>query len=320
MDEFSLIDKYFKNINFAKSDIKTPIGDDCAVYKIKKNTVITTDSFIENVHFKKDNHSAFEIGHMALCAALSDLSAMGAKPKYILLNLCLLKDEQVLLTGISQAIKNICQKFSLSLIGGNTSFAPFALHFTCIGYANKTLNRNMAKENDDIYVSGEIGAKSYQTFQELKKTKSMDFIRGFFAKKRQNFFPRIKLSLALKKHIKCAIDISDGLLADLTHVLLASKKSASIDFLKIPVADELVDIFGEDEAKQIALSCGEDYELIFCASKNKQKTIACIAKKLEIRLTKIGEVTQSELGKINLLKDNHQLKFNRLGFNHFEKK
>lgn len=324
--EFSIIQDFFKPLT-NRSEAAQNLSDDVARISLKSDEelVVSKDIAIENVHFLlKDG--GFKIAAKILRSNLSDIAASGAKPLYYMLGFSRNKNtDKKFLAEFSRGLKETQDEYGLSLIGGDTIKSPDRLFFsiTIFGIAkkNKILLRKNAKENDIIFVSGNIGdaAIGLALSQNAKK-----YHADFTTKEKEYFLsrhffptPRIKLGQALLQQnlSTSAIDISDGLLADLRHICKESKLSAFIHLNKIPITKKKL-------PKNISLldliSAGDDYELIFTAKKSAEKKIMRLAKALKIKITAIGHVTDSNSKPDVALLDDNNKKINILkyGYEH----
>lgn len=312
MNEFDIINNLFKPLATSKESFG--LTDDVAKISLQEDEdlIISKDLLAEDVHFKKSD-GGYKIAKKALLSNLSDLASSGAKPYGYMLGFS--KNDSLnskFYSDFALALKEIQDEYKIKLLGGDTiKSKTLTFSVTIFGKSkkNQILQRKNAKNGDAIYVSGFIG----DSYLGLKNQKNKYFHdRHFFPT------PRIKLGQELiKQNISsCAIDISDGLLADLKHICDSSKLSAKIYLNDIPISKE---------AKKTStpildlLSGGEDYELIFSVSKAKEKQITNLAKKLKINLTKIGEfyLNKNKNTQITLIdKNNKEIKFKNHGYIH----
>ena len=286
MKEFELINKYLNKRAGKRKDVIQGIGDDCAVLQVATNCelVISTDSIIAGVHFLADA-PAYDIGYQALAVNLSDLAAMGAKPCWATLALTLPKINESWLNAFCDGFFSLLEQYSMQLIGGDTTRGPLAITVHVYGFIppGKALFRSGAKTGDFIYVTGNLGAGLSQ-----------------------RPIPRIQEGLVLRDIATSAIDISDGLAADLGHILQQSNAGATINIDDIPISDELKKAVGKDKAQQLALAAGDDYELCFTVPKDKEFKLKC---------TKIGVIEQQPGLRIQDQKGN-LIKLKQKGYEH----
>ena len=302
MDEFSLIEKYFNwPISFNKSNIIKAIGDDCAIIDPKFNShlLITTDCLIENVHFPK-NTSPELIASKSLAVNLSDLAAMGGYPAWYTLVIGLPLDiDEKWLKSFSQALFEQSKRYQIDLIGGDTVkseqlFITIQMH----GYAhNNIMQRDKAIEGDIIAVTGSLGAAALGLRLVLgdKKFKSLpltDIEKEAALNALNSPKPQIDLGIKISKFSQCALDISDGLMADLEHITSKSHCGAQIDIDKIPLADCLLKL-PREEAIKLALTGGDDYQLCFTITNENWMKIQA-DKFLSEQCTDIGKIVSTK--------------------------
>ncbi len=317
MQEFQLINKIFKPLTEGHEASRN-LADDVAKISPKKNEelVISKDLLVENVHFlKKDG--GFKIASKLLRANLSDLAAAGATPLYYMLGFSKNKHlDKKFLHEFARGLKAVQDEFSLSLIGGDTvSSDQLFFSVTIFGSVKKgkILSRNAAKSGDLIFVSGSIG----DAFLGLSCQEN--FLRN------RHFFPTPRIDLGkklLEKSLsKCAIDVSDGLLADLRHICEESKLDAQIFLDKIPLSKSAKSELIRGKAKILdLLSGGDDYELIFSVNPKNYKKVMALSKLLKLDLTCIGEFKNSPRKKFEIsLHDqkNQKIKITKFGYEHF---
>ncbi|MHB1646256.1 MAG: thiamine-phosphate kinase [Candidatus Acididesulfobacter diazotrophicus] len=327
MDESSLISYIEKNsrerLRFNNSLLIKSIGDDTAIFRDKNNILITSDTLTENTHFKIDYYSFDKIGAKALLANISDIASMGGTPRFFILSLLIpeyLTEENIKETidGIIETAKND----KISLIGGNISKASeFSICITLLGdYTDKkTVLRYCARDNDLIFVSGNIG-NSWLSYYIMENKKYIDEItvNGLKAKKfkidkktikfiedfaKENLIhpSRVKLGkiLASNKLANSLTDISDGLYKDINNLLNNNKdKNSEVSIIvdNIPLSDDFKHIVNILDLKDIdvfnnVISFGEDYELLWSANTTNSKKLSEIAKKERIKISKIGSIT-----------------------------
>ncbi len=263
--EFELIQRYFFGLDAGSSHLSTPIGDDCAVLRplpAKHSLAISTDTLICGVHFPADAKPEL-IASRALRVSISDLAAMGAAAYGFTLALTLPSFDEKWVAGFASGLQQTANVFSIPLVGGDTTRGPLSLTLTVFGtVAEKAvLNRNAAKIGDGIFVSGTLGDGA----AALKLLKAGELESDEFLHARY-FEPHIDLYLGkvLTKYAHAAIDVSDGLLADLQHILQASDVAAELQLDKLPYSPSCLRVAEtESQAQEWALSGGDDYRLCF---------------------------------------------------------
>lgn len=335
LGEFEVIQKYFTRHQANQSSpLILGVGDDCALLEPPKDgsvLAITTDMLVENRHFF-ENVDPESLGHKALAVNLSDLAAMGAKPVGFTLSLALpnsISTNSNWLEKFSRGMYELADAHECLLIGGDTTAGPLTINITAIGkvHPQQALRRDQAKPNDDIWVSHEIGDARL----------ALGHLRGEWRINNEAFTqvrmrlerptPRIDLGLALRGLAHAAIDISDGLLGDLKHILEASQCNASVWIDRVPVSAYLKQ--QSTELRRLcALQGGDDYELCFTAPVENRSAIESLGKTLGLKLTRIGAIHANEKSKnsesiIKLFDDTDQLIETRLAnqylksFDHF---
>lgn len=295
MHEFDIIKRYFKQKTLSRSDVKLGIGDDCALLSIPKHQLlaVSIDTLVEGLHFPI-NTPAYDIGFKSLAVNLSDLAAMGAEPAWITLALTMPKANENWLQAFSQGLFELAQEYNLQLIGGDTTRGPLTITIQIHGFLpeKQALRRNGAKVGDKIYVSGPLGDAGLGLQIALGKIKVKADDEAYLLQRLNRPNPRVKLGLFLRDFAHSAIDISDGLLADLEHILSESKVGATIYTTLIPLSNELKRNASAEEAIHLALTAGDDYELCFTVSSEKEEKLIAALKKENTICYCIGEITQ----------------------------
>ena len=313
-NESDILDYIQAKINTKSPNVVKSIGDDCAVIRIsnKQSFVITTDTSLEGPHFTKD-YTAFEIGYKSLSTNLSDIAAMGCMPKYIFMSLTLPKLDTDWIKSFYKGIATHVAKFNLALIGGDTNRGPLSISIQVIGInKSKVLYRDGANLDDDIYVSGKLGLARAALILKNKKKIIKEF--NIFKKYLHMPIPRIDAGLKLSKLANSCIDISDGLMKDLSSIIHQSNRGAEIYLEKIPTHRLIKKLIPKNKYYECLIGGGEDYELCFTASKSQRKNIQLISKNLKLPLTVIGKVTKKNI----LFKENGlEKKLKIKGFDHF---
>lgn len=324
IQEFDIINRYFKPL---AADFKTSLNleDDAAKITIKNDEelVVSKDMIVQDVHFNFDD-GARNIASKLILSNLSDIASCGAAAKYYLLGFCINeKIDEKFCQEFCDELKKIQDKFNISLIGGDTVSSKKGLFFSITVFGvvkkNKFLSRKMAKNQDLIYVTGTIG-DSFLGYKFKNDAKISKKDQEYFLKR--HFQPSIHLDFAnqlVKNNLsKCAIDVSDGLLADLKHICKASKLSANIFLDKIGISKIAKKYVDKNLCSiQDLISGGEDYELIFTINKKDEKKLLSLAKKFNICLNKIGFMEKSLEFEVNLFdKNNNKVKIEKYGYQH----
>ncbi|MBI2485951.1 MAG: thiamine-phosphate kinase [Deltaproteobacteria bacterium] len=324
IDELSalrLIKERFKNVS---ESVSLGIGDDAAAIKIhpEKLLLATTDSQVEDIHFIKELISAKDLGRKSVAVSVSDIGAMGGVSKFFLVTVGFSKEEdQEFLEGLMTGFQLGEEEFELELIGGNLSASrELFIDVTVLGEVESHImvKRTGARAGDVIYLSGTVGdsALGLKVLKSGKKNEKDPFLISRHISPQ----PRLALGreLAERKLVTSMIDVSDGLILDLERITGEQGLGAEINVEKIPISpyykDRIFDF--ASEPYELALSGGEDYELLFTSPKEKTREVEEISDLLSIKITEIGYVT-SKLPVRVLDSDGREIKTHKRGFIHF---
>ena len=260
------------------------IGDDAAVITSlgERALVVSTDASVENVHFRSEWLSPLEIGYRAAAAALSDLAAMGAKPLGMLVAMAIPAKWKSSLDPLSDGIGEAAEIFEAPVLGGDMTRAEeLSLTFTVLGTARDVLFRTGARPGDSVYVTGSIGGPGAALKAFQHDLKPLESHRSRFARPS----PRIREGIWFSEQgASAAIDVSDGLAADLLHIACASRVAISVEAERIPLV--------RDVSVQDALSSGEEYELLVTSA--HQLDLETFKRRFSVDLTRIGTVHGGE--------------------------
>jgi len=312
LGEFGLIDLLAK-MSYGVPDKKIKswqqlilgIGDDAAAwYGDTSIQLATVDSLIQDVHFSLDITSWEELGWRAMAANLSDIAAMGGLPKYALVSLALPDHTEVEdVSALYRGMIELAQQFEVAIVGGDMSSAPLlVINITILGSAKSQdkhmLTRSAAKAGEKVAVTGYLGGA---TAGLEMLTKHLRFDSEATASLKKAFLhpcPRVaEGQILVEQGVRAAIDISDGLISDLAHICQASQVSAQIEIDRVPVHPAVEANFG-NQALELALSGGEDYELLFTASAEAIDKVIAVT---SCPITVIGEIMTARTGKITLV-------------------
>jgi len=317
MHEFDLIKNYFQKLS-KKSPSALNLNDD--VFFDKKNRlVVSVDTYTEGNHFIDFKKPDLVIKKI-IRSSISDLICKGVKPKYYFISGSGNKKSfsKSNLLKISKSLNQEQNKYKIFLSGGDTVFSnKLSFTITSIGFANNIIYRNKAKINDDIYVSGNLG-DSYLGLLILKnKLKINNQLKKYFID--QYFMPNIqsKLINQINKFANTSIDVSDGLLADLDKMINNQKLSYKLFLEDIPISNNLKKILELKNLPKVnCVSNGDDYQILFTASKNKARIIKKIASYCRVKITKIGSI-QSYVNKPSIVDHkNQQINLKNKGYFH----
>jgi len=305
LGEFGLIDLLAKTVGISSDrQLIIGIGDDAAAWQGDTSIQLATvDSFIQSIHFSLDTASWGELGWKALAVNLSDIAAMGGLPKYALVSLALPGDTGVEdVTALYRGMVELAQRFDMAIVGGDTSSAPLvAINITVLGRTQgpdkHILSRSAAKPGEKVAVTGYLGAAA-AGMQML--TRHLQFAPEATTRLKEAFLrpnPRVaEGQLLVEQEVKTAIDISDGLVSDMKQICKASRVGARIEVDRVPVLSEVRNGFG-DGALELALSGGEDYELLFTGS---LEVIGKVRELAACPVTVIGEIVD-KAGEVTLV-------------------
>ena len=297
------------------------IGDDAAAWQGNNRIQLaTTDTLVQDIHFDLDIINWEELGWKALAVNLSDIAAMGGIPKYALLSLALPSELDVEdISKFTNSMMHLAREFGVAIIGGDVAAAPnVVITVTIIGCSKgkAILKRSTASSGEQIAVTGQLGLSAAGLEMFKGKTIPDPEIRNIMRRAHLQPLPRVKEGqILIEQGVKTAIDISDGLTADLAHICESSEVNAKIKIEQVPVHPVVTSNF--PNYQELALSGGEDYELIFTAD---EATIARTKQRLNCPVTVIGDITEKKLptrvtivdGKGNIIP------YKKGGWEHFE--
>ncbi|WP_122035844.1 thiamine-phosphate kinase [Aliivibrio sp. EL58] len=325
--EFNLIDKFFVHGNLTREDVDLGIGDDCALVTVPENhqVAITTDTLAAGTHFLA-TASPISVGYKALASNLSDIAAMGAKPTWVSLALTLPEPDEEWLNGFCEGFFGLAKQHHVQLIGGDTTKGPLSITITVQGILprGEALTRKGAKAGDDIYVTGLLGDSAaglevlLNTSKQIKTELELELERRHYYST-----PRVELAQRLRHLCHSALDISDGLISDLAHILKQSNVRAYIDVDQLPISDELMQYFAgsREQCQKTALTSGEEYELCFTAPKENREAIKQITTLLNQNVSIIGEIVDEPFTNIQdsvqLHRQISKLDWTLHGYDHF---
>ncbi|TMP43658.1 thiamine-phosphate kinase [Pseudoalteromonas citrea] len=319
MKEFELINRYFTGRGVTRRDVDVGIGDDCALVNVPDNCqlAITTDTLVEGVHFFADIPPR-ALGHRALAVNLSDLAAMGAEPTWVSLGLTLPKIDPEWLEEFTEGMHEIAEYFNVQIIGGDTTQGPLTITICAKGTVpkGKALTRSGANVGDWIYVTGNLGDAALAIESRKNNWPLSESDAASALKKFHYPSPRVAAGQALRGIASSAIDISDGLLADLSHILRRSDVTAQIHADKVPMSDALRHSIPQDQALKLALAYGDDYELLYTVSQDNKLIMESKLHQYGVEPICIGQI-QPGNDDIELLYDNQPWLLPESGFEHF---
>ena len=292
MREFDLINLIRDRCASQREDVRLGIGDDAALLAVPAGQLlaVSTDTLVAGVHFPASS-GAGDVGWKALAVNLSDLAAMGATPAWATLALTLPQPDRQWVIDFADGFAALAGEFKLALVGGDTTRGPLSLTLAVHGFvpAGAALRRDRAHAGEDVWVTGTLGDAA----GALRQWRGGGLQSAKLRYRLDRPTPRVAAGLALRGLASAAIDLSDGLAADLGHVLAASGVGAELDLGRLPTSRTLAEHFGdEDERWRLQLSGGDDYELCFTAPTANALEIERALAELELAATVVGRTTR----------------------------
>lgn len=316
--EFDIINRYFTDRTKPRGDVALGIGDDCALLQVSPNQLLATtiDTLVEGVHFLADT-SPYDLGYKSLAVSLSDLAAMGALPTWVTLAITLPHADEMWLQNFSDGFFSLVNEFSLQLVGGNTTRGPLSVTTQLHGFLplNRALRRDTARIGDAIFVSGNLGEAGLALQMLLGNAKIATSDQTHLLQRLNRPTPRVAEGLALLNIANAAIDISDGLAADLNHILERSHVGATIDVEDLNLSPFLLRHITQTAAWNLALSAGDDYELCFTVAPERVAEIQRLSANFSCGFKMIGKI-EKESGLRIKHRDGSDFKLDSPGYEH----
>jgi thiamine-monophosphate kinase len=316
VDEFEIIHRYFERESSGK-DIRVGIGDDGAVLipTQDRDLISVVDTLVSGIHFP-ETLAAADVGYRAVVVNLSDVAAMGARPRWMTLALTLAEVEPVWLEGFAHGLFAAADEYELVLVGGDTTRGTetvISVQIIADVEPGKALTRAGAEVGDSIYVTGTVGdaAAGLSILQSgLPNSDDVDYLIGRFARP----VARVAVGAAISRFAHAAIDLSDGLYSDLDKLLAASGVAGSLELADIPLSLHLTNLMDAEDALRFALSGGDDYELCFTASAADTQ-IREVTESAGVDITRIGKV--SDGSGLKCLRNGEKYDYQDSGYRHF---
>ncbi|MBN8778427.1 MULTISPECIES: thiamine-phosphate kinase [unclassified Thiobacillus] len=314
--EFDLIARHFTR---ATPGAVLGVGDDCALLAPTPGMqlAVSSDMLLEGRHFSPQDSPA-GLGHKSLAVNLSDLAAMGATPRWATLAIALPEENDAWLTAFARGFFRMADLHAIELVGGDTTRGTLTISITVMGEVppGQALRRDGAQVGDDVWVSGVIGSAALA----LAYRQGRLFMEQIDAAKVLPALylptPRIELGLALRGLASSAIDISDGLLGDLSHILERSHVGATLEFSALPTLPVTQAYLHEAVARDCVLAGGDDYELCFTAPASKRNAVLAAAASAGVTVTRIGHI-HAEPGLTVNDANGQPLHVDKTGYDHF---
>lgn len=318
-DEFSLIEEFFGQPSVSRSNENTllSIGDDAAVVQVPQHHLMvqTIDTLVAGRHFPEQTDARL-IAYKSLAVNVSDLAAMAASPAFFLLSLTLPEVNEDFLKGFSEGLFEAVDEFGIELIGGDTCRGPMSISIQASGFVPKDqyVTRSGARPGDHIFVSGQLGSAALGLAALQGQISLPEKIREHCLQALNKPQPRVDMIPLLRQFASAAIDVSDGLVGDLQHILKQSGVGALVQESNLPV----VDFIRENELYPLALSGGDDYQLLFTVGERELTGFLAQVNDYSLDATEVGVIKESGYhlqsvteGKVDLSR--------RRGFDHFVK-
>jgi len=323
MSEFDLIQHYFTK---PTQHTNLSIGDDAALISVSEGheLAISTDMLISGTHFFR-SAAPYSVGWKSLAVNLSDMAAMGADPKWATLSIALPSDNPTWLSGFSGGFFACANAYNVDLIGGDTTRGALTISVQMMGEVpkGKAIKRSGAQVGDDIWVSNQLGKAALALAHLLETHNIPDALVQEYLQVLNLPQPRISLGLALRNVASSAIDVSDGLVSEVGHIIKASKTKLSIAEMgaviyldKIPTSSFIHKNLSQLDFQKFVLAGGDDYELCFTANPKQHDAIDTLSSALNLTLTKVGKITAKN-GVIVLDKHHQAIILDTSGYNHF---
>jgi thiamine-monophosphate kinase len=290
LSEIGIIERFFTGLGAGRTDVVRGVGDDGAVLDVGQGNelVVSTDTLVAGVHFPGDTPPA-AIAVKALAVNLSDLAAMGAEPRWVLLALTLPSPDEPWLREFSGAFREMAAAHGVALVGGDLTSGPLTVTVQVMGTvpAGSALCRHTARPGDLVCVTGELGAAAFAL--RLLGQGGRASVPPHLLERLDRPVPRVAAGLALRGFASAAIDISDGLGLDLERLCRASGVGADIEIGRLPLCAECAGIAGFDDRISMALGGGDDYELLFTVPESRAQEIES---RVPGRITRIGRIRE----------------------------
>ncbi len=315
--EFDLIDRYFSSLSAGDSSLVLGPGDDAAIIRppAGEELLMAVDTLVKDVHFLPQT-SPFDLGYKSLAVNASDIAAMGGVARWATLSLTLEENNESWLAEFASGFAELANTLGIQLVGGDTTRGPLAISVQLTGTIGKgkALTRTGAKSGDLVYVSGFPGLAACA----LASLKKGDVLQADSPalERLQRPLPRLELGRHLVGVASAAIDVSDGLAADLGHILRSSGCAAEIELEKLPIAPELASLEDCSRRYEFILAGGDDYELCFTVPPSRKDVLLELPGGLDYPLHCIGSIVEGE-GLRCLDGDGNEMQLSIAGWQHF---
>lgn len=315
MNEFDLIQSYFASAGAHRSDVPVGVGDDCALLQIPAGAklAVSIDTMVSGVHFLPDCDPE-ALGHKCLAVGLSDLAAMGAEPAWATLALTLPRVDSAWLRAFSAGFSTLALEHGVALVGGDTTRGPLSISVQVHGLVSTGygLRRSGARPGDLVFVSGTLGDAGLA----LQRMQAGDRVADWLRTRLERPTPRVALGAALYGLATAMIDVSDGLAADLGHILRASAVAADVHLRDLPLSSEVAAYVSATGDWSLPLAFGDDYELCFTLSPQRIADLRALASHFDCPLRVVGRLRYGS-GLRCVMPDGAPWHSEQAGFDHF---
>jgi thiamine-monophosphate kinase len=295
-------------------------GDDAALVRVRAGCelAVSTDLLLEGRHFFRGADPR-RLGHKALAVNLSDMAAMGATPCWATLAIALPRADTRWLAAFARGFIGLARRFDVDLVGGDTTRGPLAICVQIMGEVPRgaALTRAGARPGDDVWLSGRTGEAALAVALRGGRLRLAPRLHAACERRLDLPEPRVALGLALRRVASAAIDVSDGLLADLGHIAERSAVSAVVECERVPRAPAVRGCDSQTVAEAALLGGGDDYELCFTAPPRSRLRVEGIARRLRLPLTRIGRIERGTAGKVTVTRGGRAFEPPGRGFDHF---
>jgi thiamine-monophosphate kinase len=316
--EFDLIRRFFLEPSAKRAGTVLGIGDDCALLDCPPGMelAVTVDTLVSGIHFLPDVDPE-KLGHKALAVNLSDLAAMGAKPAWCTLALTLPNVDEAWLSAFSRGFFSLANRFGIALVGGDTTRGPLSITIQAMGLVpvGQALRRSGARPGDLIYVSGPLGGAGLGLKMRQGLTTDFDAAAIDALECPE---PRVALGERLRGLASACIDISDGLAADLGHLLAASQVGATLDVEHIPLIESVRQFVRDNQHGDLPLTAGDDYELCFTVPTDRQAKVDSLLERLELPGQCVGAIETTP--GLRIQRHGQPIALNFSGYDHFSQR
>lgn len=318
LTESELITRYFRGCGAQRRDVALGVGDDAAVLECPPGgqLVAATDTLVAGVHFPPSVPAA-AVGHRALAVNLSDLAAMGARPAWALLALTLPEANEQWLTEFAAGLSDLARAHDVALVGGDTTRGPLTVTVQLLGHVpqGRALTRAGGGPGDLLFVSGSPGDAGAGLAIEQGRLSAPPAAAHYLRERFLLPTPRVALGERLRDYARACIDVSDGLLGDAAKLAAASGAGLEIAFAELPVSRELVAVLGPDAARALALTAGDDYELVFAVEPARAAELERALPAQEWNYRQIGALRATRGAVVT--RDGTVMEFSHSGYQHF---